>query len=84
MPVETSKIPNFKQDFSRNLIANSLFFVTSLLIGILIVPYYIHTLGLAAYGIIPLATSLTSYVMLGLVSLNGVYRSFSYNSNSKI
>ncbi|KUG19396.1 hypothetical protein ASZ90_010877 [hydrocarbon metagenome] len=42
----------------------------NILVGLLVVPFYIDTLGLAAYGIIPLATSFTSYVMLILDSLN--------------
>lgn len=34
------------------------------------VPYFVDTLGLAAYGLIPLATSITSYVTLIIDSLN--------------
>ena len=70
MAAETSDIPDFKNEFSRNLISNSALFLINILIGLLIVPFYINTLGLAAYGIIPLATSFTSYVMLVLESLN--------------
>jgi len=73
---ETSRLPDFKNEFSRNLIANSILFLINILIGLLIVPFYIDTLGLAAYGIIPLATSFTSYVMLILVSLNGAISRF--------
>lgn len=42
----------------------------------LIVPFYIDTLGIAAYGIVPLATSFTSYVMLILESLNAAISRF--------
>lgn len=76
MAAEPSDIPNFKNEFSRNLISNSVLFLINILIGLLIVPFYIHTLGLAAYGIIPLATSFTSYVMLILDSLNGAISRF--------
>ena len=76
MAVETSDIPDFKKEFSRNLFSNSLLFFINILIGLLIVPFYIHALGLAAYGIIPLATSFTGYVMLVLVSLNGAIARF--------
>lgn len=70
MSLETSAPPNFKKEFSRNLTSNSALFLINILVGLLLVPFYIDTLGLAAYGIIPLATSFTSYVMLILDSLN--------------
>ena len=70
MAAVSSDIPDFKHEFSRNLISNSVLFLINILIGLLIVPFYINTLGIAAYGIIPLATSFTSYVMLILESLN--------------
>ena len=76
MAAEPSKFPDFKVEFSRNLISNSILFLINILIGLLIVPFYIDTLGLAAYGIIPLATSFTSYVMLILDSLNGAISRF--------
>jgi membrane protein EpsK len=67
---EPSDIPNFKNEFSRNLISNSAYFILNILIGLLIVPFYIDTLGIAAYGIIPLATSINSYVMIILAPLD--------------
>lgn len=76
MPTEISALPNFKKEFSRNLTSNLASFIISFLVGLLIVPFYIDTLGLAAYGIIPLATSFTSYVMLVLVSLNAAISRF--------
>ena len=76
MSVETSKIPDFKHEFSRNLISNSVYFLLNFLIGLLIVPFYIDTLGLAAYGIIPLATTFAGYVMLILDSLSGAISRF--------
>ncbi|MCE5338448.1 MAG: oligosaccharide flippase family protein [Methanomicrobiaceae archaeon] len=76
MPSETSAPPNFKKEFSRNLTSNLALFIINILVGLLIVPFYIDTLGLAAYGIIPLATSFTSYVMLVLDSLNSAISRF--------
>ena len=76
MSLETSAPPNFKKEFSRNLTSNLALFLINIFVGLLIVPFYINTLGLAAYGIIPLATSFTSYVMLVLDSLNAAISRF--------
>ena len=76
MSSETSAPPNFKKEFSRNLTSNLALFLINIFVGLLIVPFYIDTLGLAAYGIIPLATSFTSYVMLVLDSLNAAISRF--------
>jgi len=58
------------KQFRSNLISNILFFVVNIIIGIALVPYFKDTLGIAAYGLIPLATSVTSYVMLTINCLN--------------
>ncbi len=47
-----------------NFLANMISLAVNALVGLLMVPYYIDTLGVAAYGIIPLATSMSSYVAL--------------------
>lgn len=49
---------------SINVLTNTLRTVLMALIGLLLVPYYLENLGTAAYGIIPLATTMTSYVMI--------------------
>jgi len=67
---EHSTHDDFREQFLKNLFGNIAFFVVSILIGILLVPYFIDTLGIAAYGLIPLATSLMSYVTLITDSLN--------------
>ncbi len=54
----------------RNLLANISYFLFSVAIGIVLVPYFISTLGVAAYGLIPLATSITGYVAIVIQSLN--------------
>jgi O-antigen/teichoic acid export membrane protein len=60
----------FREQLPKNLFANVANFVVSIIIGIFLVPYFIGTLGIAAYGLIPLATSLTSYVTILTDSLN--------------
>lgn len=60
----------FTQRFSANVLSNLAYFVVSVIIGLGLVPYFVDTLGLAAYGLIPLATSITSYVTLVIDSLN--------------
>jgi membrane protein EpsK len=57
--------------FAPNLIMNTLVMVLNLLVGLLLVPYFIDSLGVAAYGIVPLATSITGYVTLVSDSLSG-------------
>lgn len=58
------------KQFRSNLISNILFFAVNMIIGIVLVPYFKDTLGIAAYGLIPLATSVTSYAMLIINCLN--------------
>lgn len=60
----------FSKQVPKNLIANILYFVLNVLVGLFLVPYFIGSLGMASYGLIPLATSLTSYVNLVTQSLN--------------
>jgi len=59
-----------KKQLPRNLAGNIGYFLVNLIIGLLLVPYFISTLGVAAYGIIPLATSITGYVAIVVQSLN--------------
>lgn len=61
---------NFRTQLPKNLVANIVSFLVSLSIGVFLVPYYIDTLGVASYALIPLATSITSYVNLVIQSLN--------------
>ena len=60
----------FSKRFSVNLITNIVYFVINGVIGLLLAPFFIDTLGEAAYGLIPLATSITSYVTLIIDSAN--------------
>jgi len=60
----------------RNLLANIAYFLVSVGIGVLLVPYFVSSLGVAGYGLIPLATSITGYVAIVVQSLNTVVTRF--------
>jgi O-antigen/teichoic acid export membrane protein len=60
----------FGAQLPKNLIANIAYFIVNLIIGLILVPYFVSTLGVAAYGLIPLATSITGYVGIVVQSLN--------------
>jgi len=54
----------FWERTSLNATINIVRTVVTALIGVLMVPYYIDTLGIATYGLIPLATAMSSYIMI--------------------
>lgn len=60
----------FSRQVPKNLVANVSYFILNALIGLFLVPFFIDSLGVASYALIPLATSLTSYVNLVVQSLN--------------
>jgi len=66
--IEVSK--RFASQLPVNIVANMVYFIVSIIVGIVLVPYFVSTLGVAAYGIIPLATSITGYVAIVVQSLN--------------
>jgi membrane protein EpsK len=70
METESETTRRFAAQLPGNLIFNIAYFLVSVAIGILLVPYFISTLGIAAYGLIPLATSVTGYVAIVVASLN--------------
>ncbi len=74
MPDEKNQI--LAAQLPRNLLANIAYFLFSVGIGVLLVPYFISTLGVAAYGLIPLAASITGYVAIFVQSLNTVVTRF--------
>jgi len=67
----TARKQSLKKQFLPNLLANGGIFVLNILLGMWYTPYLIHHLGVAAYGLVPLANSLTSYLSLVSLSLNG-------------
>ena len=70
MQTETEANQRFAAQLPRNLAGNVAYFLANVVIGVLLVPYFIDTLGVAAYGLIPLATSITGYVAIVVQSLN--------------
>lgn len=66
----TSQQNVLSKQLSKNLIFNFGYFGINIVIGLLLVPYFIDTLGVAGYALIPLATSMTSYVNLVIQSFN--------------
>lgn len=60
----------FSKRLSGNLITNIVVLILNTCIGLFMTPFFLDTLGEVAYGIIPLATSVTSYVTLIVSSLN--------------
>lgn len=47
-----------------NVVSNVAFMLVNFVMGLVLVPYYTSELGVAAYAIIPVATSITSYITL--------------------
>lgn len=47
-----------------NVISNLAFMLINFAMGLILTPYYLDTLGAASYAIIPVATSVTSYIVL--------------------
>lgn len=66
----TEKQEIFSKQVPKNLLANVLYFILNVTIGLFLVPFFIDSLGVASYALIPLATSLTGYVNLVVQSLN--------------
>ncbi|MHC1765399.1 MAG: oligosaccharide flippase family protein [Verrucomicrobiia bacterium] len=55
-----------------NLLVNVVNFGFNMLLGIWFTPYLLHSLGTAAYGLIPLANQITSYMAIVTVLSNSV------------
>jgi membrane protein EpsK len=54
----------------KNIIANFTYFISNIIIGIFLVPYYIRSLGIDNYAFIPLATSMILYIGFITQSIN--------------
>jgi len=67
---DTSISRGFADQLPRNLLANIFYFLANIAIGVFLVPYFVSNLGVAAYGLIPLATSITGYAAIVIQSLN--------------
>lgn len=53
-----------------NMLSNLVYFVLNIGVGLWMVPYFIKTVGVEGYGLIPLVISLTGYMGLVTLSLN--------------
>lgn len=68
-----------KENLSKRLLPNTIMNISSLvvtgIIGLLMVPYYIDSLGMAAYGIVPVSLFMVGYVTVVSDSIiNAAYR----------
>ena len=61
---------NYAKNFTRNITTNVIAIIVNTLVGLLLVPFYLDTLGPVAYALIPLATTVTSYVTLIIDTIN--------------
>lgn len=62
---------NLKKQMPKNLAMNVVSFVTNVLIGLWLIPYLVKYIGIAAYGLVPLAMIFSEYIGLIINSLNG-------------
>jgi len=72
----TDTTKQFKKQLPRNSFFQVLSFCTQVVVGIWLVPYLIHHLGTAAYGLIPIAGMLTQYVSLISQSISNAVNRF--------
>jgi len=70
METESETKRRFATQLPANLISNIALFLVHVGVGILLVPFFISTLGVAAYGLIPLTSAITGYIALVVQSLN--------------
>ncbi len=70
------RIPWSRQQFVRNVISNVVLVFLNFGLNLWLVPYLIRHLGVAAYGVVPLATTLTAYLGLITLSLNSALGRF--------
>ncbi|HCB30647.1 MAG TPA: hypothetical protein DEP50_07980, partial [Acinetobacter lwoffii] len=62
--------------FSVNIISNIIYYAFSILLNIWFTPYLIKHLGIAAFGIVPLALTLVSYLSILTLVLNAAVGRF--------
>ena len=61
---------NLKKQIPKNLLVNIFSFFSTVVIGLWLTPYLLKSLGIVAYGLIPLAMFLSQYVSVVLNSIN--------------
>lgn len=62
--VETTSDGEVARHVLPNIVSNVAFMLINFVMGLVLVPYYLSELGVTAYAIIPVATSITSYITL--------------------
>ena len=67
---------SFSSKVSLNMITNIIRVAVMAVIGLAMVPYYIDQFGIATYAILPLVTSLTTYVQIASDSLGESFARF--------
>ncbi len=67
---------NLKKQMPKNLGMNLLSFIINVLIGLWIIPYLVEHIGVAAYGLVPLAMFFSEYVSIIIQSLNSAISRF--------
>jgi membrane protein EpsK len=61
---------NLKKQIPKNLLVNIFSFFSTVVIGLWLTPYLLKSLGIVAYGLIPLAMFLSQYVSVILNAIN--------------
>lgn len=67
---------NLKKQMPKNLAMNILSFTVNVLIGLWLIPYLVKHIGIAAYGLVPLAMIFSEYIGLIIQSLNSSINRF--------
>ncbi len=71
LPPSFTPIDTSRGRFKRNVLANLIYFVFNAGIQLWFVRYLIDNLGVATYGLVPLATNITNYMAIITVALSG-------------
>jgi membrane protein EpsK len=56
--------------FPKNLVSSILLFLVHLASGLWVTPFLIHSLGVAAFGLVPLANSITRFLTLATMGVS--------------
>lgn len=73
---EGNKFTEARQRMPLNIISNITWFVLNAIVGLWYTPYLIANLGVAVYGLIPLASSITNYLTLITSGFNSAVSRF--------
>lgn len=69
----------------KNLVTNVMCLITNVLVGLLYTPYLVRELGVATYGVLPIALVINQYIIILTDSLqSSVTRFYSVEYRQKI